>query len=175
MNKIKIIALILAVLMLLPVIASCGTSKIPAKNVRIIFRVPEEVDEEGNVISYKDIFKYDIPELGGTTELQENVYVNDNSVQGILNYVTGYTQFSGVPEEQEGHYLALQFEASDGAVVTIQTIGGLNDARVVTLDPEMDAVIYVKSTKEKLRVTCTLNGDVITRTISFSGLKLLAQ
>ena len=114
--------------------------------------------------------------LGKTvSELQENVFVNDNSVQGILNYVTGYTQFSGKPEEQEGHYIALQFEASDGATVTIQTIGGLDDTRVVTLDPDMDAVIYVKSTKEKLRVTCTLNGDVITRTISFSGLKLLAQ
>ena len=109
------------------------------------------------------------------SELQENVFVNDNSVQGILNYVTGYTQFSGVPAEQEGHYLALQFEASDGAVVKIQTIGGLDDTRVVTLDPDMDAVIYVKSTKEKLRVTCELNGDIITRTISFSGLKLLAQ
>ena len=114
--------------------------------------------------------------LGKTvSELQENVYVNDNSVQGILNYVTGYTQFSGKPEEQEGHYIALQFEASDGATVTIQTIGGLDDTRVVTLDSDMDAVIYVKSTKEKLRVTCSLNGDVITRTISFSGLKLLAQ
>ena len=109
------------------------------------------------------------------SELQENVFVNDNSVQGILNYVTGYTQFSGVPEEQEGHYLALKFEASDGAVVKIQTIGGLNDARIATLDADMNAVIYVKSTKEKLRVTCELNGDIITRTISFSGLKLLAQ
>ena len=109
------------------------------------------------------------------SELQENVFVNDNSVQGILNYVTGYTQFSGDPELQEGHYLALQFEASDGATVTIQTIGGVDDTRVVTLDSDMDAVLYVKSTKEKLRVTCTLNGDIITRTISFSGLKLLAQ
>ena len=108
-------------------------------------------------------------------ELQENVYVNDNSVQGILNYVTGYTQFSGEPELQEGHYLALKFEASDGATVTIQTIGGVDDSRVVTLDQDMNAVLYVKSTKEKLRVNCTLNGDVITRTISFSGLKLLAQ
>ena len=109
------------------------------------------------------------------SDLQENVYVNDNSVQGILNYVTGYTQFSGVPEEQEGHYLALQFEASEGAVVKIQTIGGLNDARVATLDSDMDAVIYVKSSKERLRITCELNGDVLTKTLSFSGLKLLAQ
>ena len=79
------------------------------------------------------------------------------------------------PDLQEGHYLALKFEASDGAVVTIQTIGGVDDTRVVTLDSDMNAVIYVKSTKEKLRVTCTLNGDIVTRTISFSGLKLLAQ
>ena len=109
------------------------------------------------------------------SELQENVYVNDNSVQGILNYVTGYTQFSDNPELQEGHYLALKFDASDGATVTIQTIGGVDDTRIVTLDQDMNAVIYVKSTKEKLRVNCSLNGDIITRTFSFSGLKLLAQ
>lgn len=106
------------------------------------------------------------------SELQENVYVNDNSIQGVLNYVTGYTGFSGNPEEQEGHYIALQFEASDGATVKIQTIGGLTDEEK-TLDSDMDAVIYVKSNKMKLRVTCTLNGDTINRTLSFSGLKLL--
>ena len=109
------------------------------------------------------------------SELQESVFVNENSVQGILNYVTGYTQFDSNPELQEGHYLALKFEASDGATVTVQTIGGVDDTRVVTLDQDMNMVIYVKSTKEKIRVTCSLNGDVITRTISFSGLKLLAQ
>lgn len=107
------------------------------------------------------------------SELQENVYVNDNSIQGVLNYVTGYTGYSGVPEEQEGHYLALQFEASDGATVKIQTVGGLNDAEEKTLDADMDAVIYVKSNKMKLKVKCELNGDTINRTLSFSGLKLL--
>ncbi len=91
MNKIKIISLILAVLMLLPIIASCGTAKDTATNVTIIFRVPEEdgkdengnpvykTDADGNIV-YKDIFKYDIPELGGTTELQENVYDADGRV-----------------------------------------------------------------------------------------------
>ena len=91
MNKIKIISLILAVLMLLPIIASCGTAKDTATNVTIIFRVPEEegkdangnpvykTDADGNIV-YKDLFKYDIPELGGTTELQENVYDADGRV-----------------------------------------------------------------------------------------------
>lgn len=112
--------------------------------------------------------------LGKTvSELQENVFVNEFSIQGVLNYVTGYTGFSGNPDEQEGHYLALQFEASEGATVKIQTIGGLNDDREVTLDADMDAVIYVKSSKQKLRVTCELNGDRVVKTLSFSGLKLL--
>ena len=106
------------------------------------------------------------------SELQENVYVNDTSIQGVLNYVTGFTAFSDNPDEQEGHYLALQFEASEGATVKIQTIGGLTDEEKV-LDSDMDAVIYVKSNKMKLRVTCTLNGDTVTKTLSFGGLKLL--
>ncbi|MBE6587258.1 MAG: DUF4430 domain-containing protein [Ruminococcaceae bacterium] len=91
MNKIKIISLVLAVIMLLPLIAACGTKNDTANNVTIIFRVPEEAgkDEDGNVIYktdaegnivYKDEFKYDIPELKGTTELQENKYDENGRV-----------------------------------------------------------------------------------------------
>ncbi len=91
MNKIKIICLILAVVMLVPMIASCGTKKDTATNVTIIFRKPVEEgkDEKGNVvyktdaegnIVYEEIFKYDIPELEGTTELQEKTYDADGRV-----------------------------------------------------------------------------------------------
>lgn len=110
------------------------------------------------------------------SDLQENVYVNDTFVNGVLNYVTGFTAFDQSHEEyQEGHYLALQFEASDGAVTKIQTVGGIDDTVWKTLDTDMDAVIYVKSNKMKLRVKCELNGDVINKTYSFGGLKLLQQ
>ncbi|MBQ3528690.1 MAG: DUF4430 domain-containing protein [Clostridia bacterium] len=53
MNKIKILCLFLAVILVLPVMASCTGSKITS-TVTLTFRVPtEEVDEDGNV-------KYDV-------------------------------------------------------------------------------------------------------------------
>lgn len=32
------------------------------------------------------------------------IVLNDGSVQGTFHYVTGYTEFSGSPEEQSGYY-----------------------------------------------------------------------
>ena len=106
-------------------------------------------------------------------DLQRDVYVNDNSIQGIVNYTTNFTEFSSDPELQQGYYLALKFEASDGATTTIQTIGGVDDSRVTPLDSDMNAVIYVKSNREKLKVTTELNGDTITKILSFSGLRMI--
>lgn len=112
-------------------------------------------------------------------DLQSDVYVNDSSIQGTLNYVTGYTSYSGVPAEQEGNYLALKFETTDSESVstTIKMIGGSHDGRVVTLDEDMQAVIRVENNKQKLEVTTTnsSSSEVIKKTLSFSGLKLLAK
>ena len=53
MNKIKILCLVLALVLVLPVVASCGSSKV-SSTVTLKFQVPtEEVDENGEV-------KYDV-------------------------------------------------------------------------------------------------------------------
>ena len=115
------------------------------------------------------------------SELQSNVFVNDTFIQGTLNYVTGYTGFSGVEAEQQGNYLALHFDFSEGATVKVKTIGGYNDDRepeITTVDPQL--VVRVKSNREKLQVTTTLNSgtaneQTLVKVYSFSNLKLLAQ
>ena len=72
-------------------------------------------------------------------DLQENVEINDGQITGTLKYVSGYTGFSGDPEEQEGNYLALHFDCSDpdadgatiSALLTNGTVG-----HPVTLDSD---------------------------------------
>ena len=100
--------------------------------------------------------------------LQEDVIVNDKFIKGTLHYVTGYTGFSDVTAEQSGNYLALKFETSTGATTTVQLTG----QTAVTLDSDQNCVLRVTSKDQKLKVTTTLNDDVVTKTFSLAGLVL---
>ncbi len=46
----------------------------------------------------------------------------DGSVEGTLKYVTGYTQFSGQPDEQEGYYFPFRLVKS-GTKMTFKKNG----------------------------------------------------
>lgn len=105
------------------------------------------------------------------SDVQQNVYVNDNSIQGTLKYVSNWTGYSEDPEENSGYFVVLKYEASEGATVTIETLGGYTDGRVIALDQDMQSVTRFKDNKQKLKVVTTLNGDTITKIISFSGLR----
>ena len=105
------------------------------------------------------------------SDLQSNIKLVGDVVDGVSKYVTGYTQFSGEPSEQEGNYIALHVSATSGDI-TIQTIGGLNDGRVVTIAyTGDDLVTKVVSTNEKLVIT----NNGITRIIKLSGLTLESE
>ena len=104
-------------------------------------------------------------------DVQQNVYVNDNSIQGTLKFVSNWTQYSADESENTGYFVVLKFEASEGSTTTIQTIGGIADERVVTLDSDMQAVVKFVSNKQKLKVVTTLEGETITKVLSFSGLR----
>ena len=57
-------------------------------------------------------------------ELQTDVTVGDGSISGALEHIEGYSGFSDVRDEQEGYYLALSIEGSEGADITTELVGG---------------------------------------------------
>lgn len=57
-------------------------------------------------------------------DLQDNIEIASGSIKGTSKYVTGFTQFSDDPAEQEGTYIALEFETIEGMSVTTELIGG---------------------------------------------------
>ena len=107
------------------------------------------------------------------SDVQQNVFVNDNSIQGTLKYVSDWTGYSADPAENSGYFVILSYEASEGATVTVETIGGYTDGRVQELDVDMTTVTRFKDNKQKLKVVTTLNGDTITKILSFSGLRTI--
>ena len=105
------------------------------------------------------------------SDLQSNVAVGDSEITGTLHYVTGYTQFSSEPTEQEGNYLALKFEADEGATTTVEIVGGTKGA--VTLDEDMNWVGLIKSNStQSIKVVTTKDGQSTTKEYGLTGLTL---
>lgn len=106
------------------------------------------------------------------SSLQEDVVVHDKFIKGNLKYVTGYTGFSGDEAEQSGNYLALKFEASDGATTTVQLLGGTHK-NPVTLDSDMNCVFRITDRNtQRIKVVTTLGDDTITKIYSLAGLSI---
>ena len=77
-------------------------------------------------------------------------------IGGTLHYVTGYTDFSGDPEEQEGNYLALHFEDEDATSISVKVVGSDHDP--VTLDEDGLLVIRIRSVAQGLDVYTVKSG-----------------
>ena len=89
-------------------------------------------------------------------DLQTGVAVSGTAVTGTLNYVDGYTGFSGDVSEQSGHYLVLHADVEDGTTVTAEIIGG--DHGPVTLDPDGILISRIKNVSQKIKFTASSDG-----------------
>jgi len=91
-------------------------------------------------------------------DLQEGIGIGFSGISGTLHYVTGYTGFSGDPEEQEGNYLVLHCDSeTDGATIKVRLIGGKNEGWV-TLDSDKTIILRIMSTDEKVVVASSADG-----------------
>lgn len=118
------------------------------------------------------------PDPGSTTrygksvsDLQSGIIVHDDYIEGTLKYVTGYTGYSGDVTKQSGNYLALNFDAPEGATTKIQLLGGSSGEKDMTDDMYVVIRVANKNT-QKLKVTSTLDGNTVTKIYSLSALRI---
>lgn len=90
------------------------------------------------------------------TDLQEDVTIGSDAICGTLHYVTGYTDFSGDPEEQEGNYLALHFEDDDATSISVKVVG--SDYGPVTLDEDGLLVVRIRDVATGIDVWTVKDG-----------------
>lgn len=104
--------------------------------------------------------------------MQSGVGVGANDISGTLNYVTGYTGFSGDSAEQSGHYLALHVDtAVEGSTIVVELSG--SGQAPVTLDSDRTAVLRIKNKFQKIKITASKEGyDTVAKTYTLSGLTL---
>lgn len=103
-------------------------------------------------------------------DLQENVHIYRESIEGTLFKIDDYTGFSGTKEEQSGHYIALHASVPGVENVTIKSI---RPGRTVTLDS--DGILIFRITNKYVTMTFEASKDgeeTYSRTFDFSRLFL---
>ena len=122
-----------------------------------------------------------MPESGSTelfgklvSDLQSDVSVVEQTgtraITGVLNYVTGYTEFSSDVSLQSGNFLALKFEADEGATTTVEVVNGYSGP--VTLDSDMNIVLRIANNNQQVKVETTKGTEKVTKVYSLSDLLL---
>ena len=112
------------------------------------------------------------------SSLQSGIVIADRRISGTLNYVTGYTGFSGDEMLQSGHYLALRVDTNDeDDEITVELLGGIT-GHPVTLDSDRNIVLRITNpATQKVRIVVKHieeDTSITTETMSFrlNGLTL---
>lgn len=106
--------------------------------------------------------------------LQKDIAIVGTDITGELLYKEGYTGYSGSAELQEGNYFAFKITPSvEGATIKLKLLGGVGPE--VTMDADLNAVVRITATTQKIRVIMTKNGNSIARVYTLSGLVLDAK
>lgn len=106
------------------------------------------------------------------SELQSDIVISGDTINGTLKYVTGYTGFSSVTGEQSGNYLSLKINQKPlDAVVKVELVGGTTGERIVN-----DGYIVCRITDEDamtLKITAEKSGyEGATKVYKLTGLTL---
>lgn len=103
--------------------------------------------------------------------LQSDIVINDDSISGTLNYVTGYTGYSGDTDLQSGYYIALKLDVPNGATTTIAALNNGGSGTPVDLGSDDYAVGRITTKNAKIVISTTLAGVTVSKTYSLRLLK----
>ena len=106
--------------------------------------------------------------------MQSDITIADDIISGTLLYVTGYTGFSGDPDEQEGNFLALAVERKSGVDLTVEIIGGNSEGHPVEMAADDELLVArITSTTQKIKFVAYIDEEAVeTRVFQLSGLTL---
>lgn len=105
------------------------------------------------------------------SELQSDIVIGESDISGTLHYVAGYTEFSSLPDEQSGNYLAIRVADSGADTTTVEIVGGTKGP--VTLDADRNIVLLIKDKDlQSIKIVNTKDGETEQKTYTLSGLTL---
>ena len=105
------------------------------------------------------------------SDLQSDVEIDGSVITGTLNYVTGYTGFSGDAEEQEGNYIVLHAEDSGADRIAVRYTNGAK-----TLDSDGLVIIRITDTDTPIVYQAFRDDEIVaTAWMDISGLTLAEE
>lgn len=108
------------------------------------------------------------------SELQSDIQITGNKITGTLHYISGFTDFSSIPEQQEGHYLVTKYtpDPEDADVHVLKTDGTVGDQ---ILDPSDLTLVSWITNKDTQKIQVYVEKDGVrseTTEFDLSGLIL---
>ena len=101
------------------------------------------------------------------SDLMDGVTINNDTISGMLKYMTDYTGFSSNVDEQEGNYIALLFTA-DGVSINVKHSGGKNPDTPIQLDGDGIYILRVSATDQTITAMVTKDGKQQSRTLKLA-------
>lgn len=98
--------------------------------------------------------------------------IGDDAISGTLKYVADYSAAFPAGEDS-GNYMALKVDATEGATVTAEVVGGLHGP--VTLDADGIFVAYITATTQKIKVVATKGAQTVTNEYALTDLTLESE
>lgn len=106
--------------------------------------------------------------------LQKDISIVGNNITGELLYKEGYTGYSQSAELQEGNFFAFKIVPTDiTATIKLKLLGGVGPE--VTMDSDLNAVVRITSTTQKIRVIMTKGNSSVVKVYNLTGLVLDAK
>ena len=97
--------------------------------------------------------------------------IDGHDISGTLHYVEDYTEFSSLPDQQSGNYLALKVDAPEDSVITVEVVNGSKGP--VTLDNDKNIVLLIADEEtQSVKVTVKKGTETESRTYSLKNLTL---
>lgn len=96
------------------------------------------------------------------SDLQEGIFIDDGKVYGTIKYVKNYTGFSGIPDEQQGYYVALHYESDYADSIKVNG---------VTLDEDGLHILIMKKKGGNIKVEVIKDSDSYVDYVNVDALK----
>lgn len=92
-----------------------------------------------------------------TSDLQEDIEVDDDAITGTLKWVADYSAAFG-EDEKAGNFIAVHAGSDPGVTISAEVIGGYHGPQI--LDTDGILIARIESTTQKLRFTAMQAGKV---------------
>lgn len=107
------------------------------------------------------------------SDLQTGITITDNAISGTLHFIKGYNQFNpDNPTDQQGRFLALNLQHTEGYSVTPEVVGDEGGSKKVATSGDLAVFRISNNTTQSISITAQRDSSKFVKNYSLTGLVL---